>query len=242
MNYIYYLDVTVKYGPLLGIIIGGIWTWYKFCSQEKENKKIRDRQETFQKEMQDNKANNDKQLNELTEKLKYENQRRLTDFSLYAQKKHERYIPLGAMLNKLNGCTIQLTQSEISAPSFSKYNRHDIENFLNLYNLTEKYKEELLSTWMSDNEKGKKDIYAMMLKYQDFDLEHTLLRTVDEYYCTKLYLPEDLSLKIREYLLKCQNIMYMHNNKTISDNKKLNDQLNKDLWDIFNDMQKHLMG
>lgn len=72
------------------IALGGIWAWYKFHKQNKFNLMLQEQKNDLDKSLKEY----EQQLNNVIEDQKYLNQRKLTDFSLYANKKHERVIHL----------------------------------------------------------------------------------------------------------------------------------------------------
>ena len=148
------LDGFLKHGTLLITFIVGCWAWYKFNKQREINK-----------ELQEQKANLDRglkqyeqrfsisfevykgELQKLAEQQRYMNQRRLTDFNLYTTKKHERSIELHEKLFNARNKVLWRNNPLRQLPTFSDYNREDMIDFLEKYNITKGRKEELLNRW-----------------------------------------------------------------------------------------------
>ena len=166
------LDGFLKHGTLLITFIVGCWAWYKFNKQREINK-----------ELQEQKANLDRglkqyeqrfsisfevykgELQKLAEQQRYMNQRRLTDFNLYTTKKHERSIELHEKLFNARNKVLWRNNPLRQLPTFSDYNREDMIDFLEKYNITKGRKEELLNRWEENQRKRIKyrmNFFAML--------------------------------------------------------------------------------
>lgn len=78
----------------------------------------------------------EQQLQDVAENQKHHNQRRLTDFNLYAAKKHERSMELYEKLCHARNKVLWRNSPLRSLPAFTDYNREDMVEFLDKYNLT----------------------------------------------------------------------------------------------------------
>lgn len=204
------LDRMLKFGPLLVTVVVGIWVWYKFNKQHVLNTELQD----HKAELDKNIKQYEQRLQELTESQKYQNQRRLTDFSLYAAKKHERYIDLYEKLCNALNIVIWRNSPLRSLPFFTDYNHDDMIEFLDKYNITRARKEELLVLWESDSRGGVRQIYDMMTAQEDIDTSKAVHDAVRAYIQADLYLPRNLSNEIDKYTTKLNDLTFLCNRET----------------------------
>lgn len=240
------ITLIMQYGPIVAV---AVWAWYKF-----------NKQHVLNKELQENKAELDKNikqyeqcLQEVTEKQKYQNQRRLTAFGLYAAKKHERYIDLYERLCQARNQVLWRNNPLRLMLTFTDYNKEDMIEFLDKYNLTRARKEELLALWELNPHEGVRQIHDMMTDQEDFDTRKAVVEAVKAHLQADLYLPRMLSNKIDEYTTKLNDLTvlcYRETRKGISgdelskmheEKKELQSYINNNFSYILESMQKTLL-
>lgn len=185
----------ITFNNIVLLIIAG-WTWYKFSKQNEINSKLQEQKNELDKNLK----NYEQQLNKLIEDQKYLNQRKLTDFSLYANKKHERVIDLYEKLSLARNQVLWRHSPLRRLPAFTDYNEDDMLEFLDKFNITRATKDELLQLWKDDLQKGVKAIYKMMYSQEDFDTEKSIAELAMSRRQAELYLASNISKKIEEYL------------------------------------------
>lgn len=118
-------DLYLTCSPVVSSIIVAGWAWYKFSKQQK-----------LSKELQNEKAKLDQQVNLIIEKQKFQYEQKLTNFSLFARKKHSYCIKLFEKLSQARNDTMGLTARVRSVPTFTDYNEDDIQKYLEKFNIT----------------------------------------------------------------------------------------------------------
>ncbi|WP_196592624.1 hypothetical protein [Pectinatus sottacetonis] len=149
MEHIYaILDIIVKYLPIILCFIG----FYKFHEQYKFNSKLEEQKTNLAKNLEHYKQ----ELASLTETVKYQHQKQLTDFSLFATKKHEKCIVLYERLCEAIAKIHHRKNIEVNLPSNEEIQKENIE-VINAFNEAQKafreaglYLDENLSTEIED--------------------------------------------------------------------------------------------
>lgn len=175
--------LTVVFG-----IYGRWWAVHKF-----------NRQNEINRDLQKEKADLDEKVNTVIKEQEFENQRRLTEFSLYANKRHEKYIELfEAMAEAVNIINI-ITSSFRNRKSFEDFGRKDIEELLDQIKITHWEKENLLQTWENDHKEGVKELRDLDIRIER--VEAINITNTARVACVKakLYMPTELYEEIRKF-------------------------------------------
>lgn len=210
------LNKIVKYAPVFITIIGGGWAIYKFNKQHEFNKQLLVQKSEWDKSLKEYEQQftislegYKGQLQELSEKQKHQNQRRLADFNLYAAKKHERSIELYEKLCDAKNKVLWRNSPLRQLPTFTDYNREDMVEFLEKYNLTRAYREELLKLWET-NFKGAVDkIYKVMTSQEDLDVRIAVSEAVKAHLQADLYLIRDISSGIDQFTNQLNQLAFL---------------------------------
>lgn len=189
------------------IALGGIWAWYKFHKQNKFNWILQEQKNELDKSLK----NHEQQLNQIIEDQKYLNQRRLTDFSLYAKKKHEKVIDLYEKLSIAQNQVLFQDSPLRQVPTFTDYNEKDMIEFLDKFKLTRAAKNELLEGWKVNRKNGVEPIYKMMTSQENIDTSRNINELIKSEIEAQLYLSCDISEKLKVYRHKLQGIATLCN-------------------------------
>ena len=190
------IDMIVIIVEVLIIVIGGVWAWYKFWQQNKFNLSLQEQKTELDKSLK----NHEQQLNRLSEKQKYLNQRKLTDFSLFANKKHERVIDLYEKLSFARNQVLWRHSPLRMLPTFTDYNEDDMLEFLDEFKITRATKGNLLESWKNEPQKGVQEIRKIMYSQEDFNTEKSVAELAKSHRQAELYLSSDISRKIEGYV------------------------------------------
>lgn len=255
------LDKVLKYGPIFVVIIGGLWAWYKFNKQHKLNmelqeqkikldKSLKQYEQQFTLSLETYKG----QLQEVAEKQKHLNQRRLADFNLYAAKKHERSIELYEKLCNARNKVLWRNNPLRQLPAFTDYNKEDMREFLDKYNLTRAYKEELLLLWERNFKDAVDKIYKVMTSQEDLDASISISEAVKAHLQADLYLPRDISSEVDQFTSQLNQLAFLcsrenrqyisgeEHQKMYDQRKELAENVEKQFPLIVEHMQKMLLN
>ncbi len=110
------------------------------------------------------------QLDQITERNRFDYDRWATDFGLYTSKKHEVYSELYRLILIADGSLEGLVGLR-ELPSFEEYTRNDMEQYLKGYHVVEGYILELLKDWSINRRDciAKIREYLYMLDFQKAD-------------------------------------------------------------------------
>ncbi|MBP1763156.1 MAG: hypothetical protein H6Q65_214 [Firmicutes bacterium] len=262
------LDWLLKYGSIVSllvtvgaVIIGGLWARYKF-----------NKQHDFAKQLQTEKAELDKsvkryeqefaipfetyktKLQEVAEKQKHLNQRRLTDFSLFAVKKHERSIELYEKLCNARNKVLWRNNPLRQLPAFTDYNKEDMREFLDKYNITRAHKEEMLLLWETNFKDAVDKIYKVMTSQEDLDASKAISEAVKAHLQADLYLPRDVSSEVDQFTSQLNQLAFLcsrenrqyisgeEHQKMYEERKEIAAKIEKEFPLIVAHMQKMLLS
>ena len=208
----------VTFNNIVLLIIAG-WTWYRFSKQNEINSNLQEQKNELDKSLKEY----EQQLNKVIEDQKYLNQKKLTDFSLYANKKHERVIDLYEKLSIAQNQVLFQDSPLRQVPTFTDYNEKDMIEFLDKFKLTRAAKNELLEGWKVNRKNGVEPIYKMMTSQENIDTNRTINELIKSELEAQLYLSCDISKKLKSYRHKLQEIATLcnlDNRENINGDKK----------------------
>lgn len=203
------LIAYISFDKIVLLFVAG-WTWYKFSRQNEINSNLQEQKNELDKNLK----NYEQQLNQLIEDQKYSNQRKLTDFSLYANKKHERVIDLYEKLSIAQNQVIWRYFPLRELPVFIDYNEEDMVEFLDKFNITRATKEQLLKAWKDDKKKGADQIHRMMYLQEDFDTQRAIAELNKSHLQAGLYLSQGISKNIEEHIKKLKDLAFLCKRET----------------------------
>lgn len=186
------IDLILKYSPIF-VAIAGVYEFYK---QNKINKKLFDEKVEAAKELK----RQEQRINEILEQQKFDHQKQLTEYGLYATKKHEKCIELYEKLSEaVNsvGIISSLFHSEIA---FTDYNESDVKRFLSLIGVTQGRREEILDIWRYDKNEGIRELRKLNHLSEAITALNTVTKARQAYVSAKLYMSEALSENISQYI------------------------------------------
>jgi hypothetical protein len=235
-------DIYLTYSPVISlvfIIIGGCWAYYKFSKQQR-----------FSEKLQNEKAKLDQQINTIIGEQKFQHERQLTNFSLFARKKHAYCIKLYEKLCQAKNDVIWLTVRIKMVPSFKDYNNDDMQKYLEQFNITSERKNQLFKAW-SSNPMGRKEIQRLHDLIYERDIrcaENSILDAAKAYYQADLYMSRKLSSSVNDYMENLRKIQIEYQNHYmilhltgIIENENLVDEINKQFPMIIEQMQRTLL-
>lgn len=135
---VYVLSTIASSGILLFIIRN----WLKGNINSHFNKKLENHKHDLQK---------------ITEDIKYDYQRKIHDFSLFSNKKHEVYAELYKLLNDANSKIKIATAVFRQYPDFRNQQFEKVEKYLKEYPVSDDTIEHVRSKWISDRNEGIKE-------------------------------------------------------------------------------------
>ncbi|MGG4155873.1 hypothetical protein [Peribacillus muralis] len=138
---VYVLSTIVSSGILLFIIRN----WFKGNINSHFNKKLESHKHDLQK---------------ITEDIKYDYQRKIHDFSLYSNKKHEVYAELYKLLNEANIKIKIATARYREYPDFRQFEK--VEKYLKEYQVSDDTIEHVRSKWIIGRNEGVKEFQRVV--------------------------------------------------------------------------------
>lgn len=124
--------------------------------------------------------------------LALENQRRIQDFNLYTTKRHEVYPELYKLILIADG-NIRGLVGLRSVLTFEEFNREDLENYLKEKNVVQGKKNELLSLWDADKDRGIKKMKKYLRLLEIHQAKLTFHEAKNYFLMSELYLSERVS-------------------------------------------------
>lgn len=140
---VYVLSTVVSSGVLLFFIRN----WLKGSVNSHFNKKLENHRHDLQK---------------ITEDIKYDYQRKIHDFSLFSNKKHEVYAELYKLLNDANNKVKIATAVFRQYPNFHNQQFEKVEKYLNEYQVSDDNIEHLRSKWANGTNEGFKEFQRVI--------------------------------------------------------------------------------
>lgn len=185
-------DLVLKYLPVVIVIVG----IYKFHKQNKVNQTLLAEKLKAASELK----RQEQQINEILEQQKFDHQKQLTEYGLYAAKKHERYIELYEKLSEAVNSAGVVSLLFRSMTAFTDYNEEDVNRFLSLLGITQGKKEDVLNTWRLDKNEGIRELRKLNHLYENIRAVKNVAEARHAYVGAKLYLSEELSENIDQYI------------------------------------------
>ena len=213
-------DMILKYLPI-AVLIGGA---YKFYKQHEFNKDIQMGKLQADKELQEH----SRVINGILEQQKFDHQRLLAEFSLYAAKRQEKYIQLANRMHTAMKEISCISSGIQRVRTFKDYDEKDVEIYLEnlkVVCLTEKMKEEIKECWKNDPQKGIQELQALDKKFKDIRAYNAVLDLRDSYLDALLFLPDKLSENLEQYITTMINFAL-----EIKDGHELGKKSNKSGW------------
>lgn len=213
-------DMILKYLPI-AVLIGGA---YKFYKQHEFNKDIQEGKLQADKELQEHSH----VINEILEQQKFDHQRLLAEFSLYAAKRQEKYIQLANRMHTAMKEISCISSGIQRILSFKDYDEKDVETYLeNLkeIGITEKRIKEIKEYWEKDRQQGIQKLQALDKKFKDIRAYNAVLDLRDSYLDALLFLPDKLSENLEQYITTMINFAL-----EIKDGHELGKKSDKSGW------------
>lgn len=206
-----FLDKLLEYLPIISIILSIIsvilsiispiisilWGIYKFNKQHEFNNEIQKEKSDSEKTLQ----KHGYKINKILEQQKFDHQRRLTEFSLYAKKKHEKCILLYENLSVAIIYIGQVSMTIQQNRSFYDYNEEDVQDFLQNLSITQERRSEILREWKENRENG-------IVKLRKLDTLNKYIKAINyaasarkALISAKLYLPKELADELEQYTI-----------------------------------------
>lgn len=187
-------DLLFKSLPVITLLIG----IYKFYKQNQVNKILLEEKLKAASELK----RQEQQINEILEQQKFDHQKQLTEYGLYAAKKHEKYIELYEKLSEAVNFAGVISSLFRSITAFTDYNEEDVNHFLSLLGITQGKKEEVLNTWRRDKNEGIRELRKLNHLYENVTAVNNVAKARRAYIEAKLYLSEGLSEIIDQYIME----------------------------------------
>lgn len=188
-------ELVLKYLPIVSIVstiiiafVGAAWAVHKFNKQNSVNS-------VLQKE----KAELDEKVNTVIKKQEFENERKLTEFSLYANKKHEKYIDLFEAMAEAVNIINRITNTFKQIRSFEDFGKLDIEIFLEATNITHLEKDLIIETWEFNHQEGIRKLQGLDMRIELFNAMNTTNNARIACMKASLYMPQNLYEEIRDF-------------------------------------------
>lgn len=178
--------------------IGALW---KFNKQQELAITLQKKQEKAQKELETYKN----ELAQQNEKIKHLNEMRMTNYTLFAQKKSEACIALFEALNQaleyLNDSARLMHQDN----TFEDFNAQDIRDFLSEVGLPYGMQEELLTLWKNSPAVAIKKLQYWQRRNRDLKAINAVSKADTIFRRTQLYLTQALANDIKSFIDDCDS-------------------------------------
>ncbi|MFA5839866.1 MAG: hypothetical protein WC890_04325 [Candidatus Margulisiibacteriota bacterium] len=160
-------------------------------------------------------------LSLITENAKFDYQKKLSDFNLYVQKKHQIYSELFKYIMIADGKVAGLRGCK-EFPTFQEYNKMDIEEYLLKLKVPRGKIEDIINIWVADNDLAKKEVRIYLDLAGFNNAKKALIEANNCYWLSVIYLSEAVNNECRPLLDKISSLL------TIYEFKEASSEFNKD--------------
>lgn len=178
--------------------IGALW---KFNKQQELAITLQKKQEKAQKELETYKN----ELAQQNEKIKHLNEMRMTNYTLFAQKKSEACIALFEALNQALECLNDSARLMHQDNTFEDFNAQDIRDFLSEVGLPYGMQEELLTLWKNSPAVAIKKLQYWQRRNRDLKAINAVSKADTIFRRTQLYLTQALSNDMKSFIDDCDS-------------------------------------
>lgn len=178
--------------------IGALW---KFNKQQELAITLQKKQEKAQKELETYKN----ELAQQNEKIKHLNEMRMTNYTLFAQKKSEACIALFEALNQALECLNDSARLMHQDNTFEDFNAQDIRDFLSEVGLPYGMQEELLTLWENSPAVAIKKLQYWQRRNRDLKAINAVSKANTIFRRTQLYLTQALSNDMKSFIDDCDS-------------------------------------
>jgi hypothetical protein len=142
----------------------------------------------FKNKLEDHKHD----LQQITEEIRYDYQRKIHDFSLFSSKKHEVYAYLYKLYNKANTDVKIATASYREYPDFKKNDSEEVEKYLLEMDINKDVVEKIKNMWSGDKEKAFKEFQNAIDFKKLITADRSKYEAITYFWDHSIYLSRDI--------------------------------------------------
>jgi len=144
----------------------------------------------------------------ITESAKFDYQKKLADFNLFAAKKHDNVTKLYALLVEAKGAVATFTSVIQNYNSGEDWNTVDFTAFLEKCTISAGQREDYLTRWAANPKSIKEEIIELQQLQRDATANNAIINCNNQSIYTQIYVSASVNEDVHQFILKLWELYF----------------------------------